>query len=280
MMSILLYACFITGFCMLLLLSTFGKDGWSYLSVDAVLASLNSDFSVSLYTLGPVVLVFLLSIATRQARFADHNWYIAVGIVVIRIASTIVSDRARRGSLFRSVFLSVVCISIARIVNEAVMSKQTVNYASLHGSTIVLLAWLGTVLVMWKLVADAKFGSFDDYPSYRRTILHLYDTYQEKFRTSITIYGKKREIEYRLLFAIMIAEDMNRPGFVRIIEWLLFRQKSVQLAQEIISGSYKIHTKETKEEYALVRLVAADYNGGAYPEIVADIYYLLKDTNH
>jgi hypothetical protein len=296
-MFTLLYILVIVAFFGILLLFTFGRGGWGFLSVDSLIANLNNNFLVGLYILLPAILTFLVTIATRHRSFAVRNWWIAIGMAVVRLSLVVFFNRWHQIRKFMYLLVSVASIAIAYGVNRAVIDS-TSSYASFSANTVVLIMWFAAVLVAAKMLGEARFGELDEYAGYRRNIVRLYNTYQAKFNAIIQPSYKSNPIKHRLLFSIMIAEDINRPGLIRLVERMLFpfksiattgimqvtakeylsNSKSITIAQEMISGSYKQHQKAIKEEYALIRAVAGDYNGDAYPELVADIYFVLKDN--
>jgi hypothetical protein len=298
-MFLLLYLGIIFGFFLLVLFLTFGSNGWDYMSIDAVVANLENNFLIGLYVALPAVLVFLVTIATKSTSFAHYNWWIAVGIGVVRILILLVTSRWR---LIRAPLLALATaasILLAYFVCHAVLSDKS-TLTTLSPGLLVTMMWFVTVLILAKLLSEARFGNLDEDSAYNGNVYALYAKYSKHFDQIIAPYFRKDPVAYRLLFAIMISEDINRPGIVRLTERMLFpfkniattgimqvtakeylsNQKSVSIAQEIIKGSYNRNKREVKEEYSLVRAVANDYNGGVYPELVADIYFILKEREY
>lgn len=298
-MFILLYAAIVLAFFIVVFLLTFGSNGWDYMSIDAVVANLENNFLIGLFVILPAVLVFLVTIATKDASFAHNNWWIAGGIAAVRLLVLLITSRWR---LIRTPLLALATaasILLAYFVCQAVLSDKS-TLTTLSPGLLVTIMWFVTVLLFTKLVSEARFGNLDEDSEYNGNVYHLYAKYSKHFDQIITTYFKKDPVAYRLLFAIMISEDINRPGIVRLAERMLFpfkniattgimqvtakeylsNQKSVTIAQELIKGSYKRNKRDYKEEYSLVRAVANDYNGGVYPELVADIYFILKEHDY
>lgn len=295
-MFVVLYIAIIALFFGLLLLLTFGSNGWDFVSIDLTLAVLHNDFLIGLYVLLPAVYVFIFTVLSRNYDFATYNWLIALGIAVVRFIAIIAFSRWHIVPKIRWFLISVTSIAMAYLVCQAVLSSHA-SFSSFNANTVVLIMWFVSVLVIGKLLGGAKFGNIDEYTPYRDNIRRLYSKYQEQYKSEVAYSRLRNSTKYRLLFSIMIAEDLNRPGIIRILERALFsfssiattgimqvsskdylsNQKSIVMAQEIIDESYKRHYKQTKEEYPLVRSITADYNGDAYPELVADIYYILKE---
>lgn len=298
-MFALLYLGIVAGFFLLMFLVTFGPGGWGYVSIDALVANLENNFLVGLYVLLPAVLVFLLTIATKHQPFAKHNWWIAVGIGVMRLLILVVTSRWRLVRTSFMVLATVTSVLVSYAVCRAVLSDNSV-FTTGGTNLLVIIMWFVTVLIGAKLLGEARFGNLDEDSAYRDNVSWLYKKYRKQFDQVIRPIYKKNPVAYRLLFAIMISEDINRPGLVRLVERMIFpfknvattgimqvtageylsNQKSVVVAQELIQGSYKRHSQKTSEEYSLVRAVASDYNGGAYPELVADIYFILKEHDY
>jgi hypothetical protein len=244
-------------------------------------------------------LVFLFTIATKNSSFAQNNWWIAVGIGVVRLLILLVTSRWRliRVSLFA--LATITSIVLAYFTCRAVISDRS-TFTALNPDLLVIIMWFVTILILAKLLSESRFGNLDEDSAYNGNVYALYAKYSKHFDQIITPYFRKDPVAYRLLFAIMISEDINRPGIVRLTERMLFpfkniattgimqvtakeylsNQKSVSIAQELIKGSYNRNKRKVKEEYSLVRAVANDYNGGVYPELVADIYFILKERNY
>lgn len=295
-MIILAYTAAVISFFVIILLLTFGARGWGYVSIDSIVANLHNDFLIGLYVLLPVVVVFLFTIATPVSIYSKYNWTISLGIGVVRLVILLISSRGYmvRKTLWLVMTMASIILSI--YICKAVITSRT-SFSPTNSSPVIMIMWFVVVLVAAKLLGDAKFGNLDEDELYRKNVLRLFSKYHVQFNRTIGPLFKKDPIAFRILFAIMIAEDTNRPGIVRLVERALFpyrtisttgimqvtakeylsNNKSVVIAQEIIGASYQRHSTKIKEDYGLVRAVAYDYNGGVYPELVADIYFILKE---
>jgi len=296
-MFIFLYIGVVLLFFVILMLLTFGKKGWDYIGIDTVIANINNKFLVGLFVFLPAVVVFLLTIFTRNAPFAQYNWFIAGGIAIVRLITIIVGDRFHMVKIFPWLFMSALSIAVSYIACSAVMAMAPSDLFN-NANTIVLIMWFVTVLIIGNLLSEAQFGSLDDNDSYNRNVDRLYRKYQKKFEDVIQQSFKRDLRKRRILFSIMIAEDINRPGIVRLVERMLFpfthiattgimqvtaseylsNSKSVEIAQEMVNGFYKRQKRKYNDnDYLLVRAIASDYNEGIYPELVVDIFFTLKD---
>ena len=269
------------------------------MSIDAIVANLENNFLVGLYVFLPAVVVFLVTIATKHSSFSHNNWWIAVGIGIVRIAILLITSRWR---LIRTPLIALATttsIAISYFACQAVL-KDNSALTTINSNLLVIIMWFISVLVIAKLMSESHFGDLDEHTAYCNNVDSLYNKYRKHFDKNIELFFRKDPVAYRLLFAIMISEDINRPGIVRLAERMLFpykhiattgimqvtaeeylsNRKSVTIAQELIKGSYRRNKKDVKEEYTLIRAVAGDYNGGVYPELIADIYFILKESDY
>lgn len=166
-------------------------------------------------------------------------------------------------------------------------------------SRVVLssLLWALSSLLLLYSIKEFLPYRFYDFKAQQHHVTNLYKKYQKRYSAHLEEAFQKDVQLRRLFFAILVTEDLNRPLVFRTFERLFFRfgfinttgimqvtsprklsdRKSVELAQNMILGSYNNHRVNEKIEYMLVRAVAFDYNNGDfYRELIVDTYYNLK----
>jgi hypothetical protein len=280
-----------------LLLSSYGRRGSDYIGIDTFITSINSNFNVLDYVLLPVVAVFIVTALTRQSTYSRFDWLIAVFIMAIRFVAIIAMSRWQLVHKARWLFFSLLSVVAGIVVCRAVLDTNS-PFLRLSGNTIILISWLIASVLIYKLLSQSRFGDLDEYAAYRRNVIRLHKMYRLRYEAELTKAFKVTTVLNRIIFSIMIAEDLNRPILARKLEWFTFKRhqkastgimqitakeylsnsKSIAIAQEIILGSYNSNKKKKKDEYSLIKAVALDYNGDFYPELVADIYYILKEN--
>jgi hypothetical protein len=278
----------------IILLASFGLRGWNYASVDIVLSEVNQSFLILPFTLSPAIYTFIVVYAAHSFGYSlQLVWLVSLVIIVIRLIGLVVASRISRVPLARWIIASIVSVIVAYLVNVAVV-HEFMNTNVVGPVTLVMI--VVSIVGIGVLFSTARFGDLDELASYEKSIEESFERYEKKFGKLLQPEYKKDSVKYLLFFSVMTAEDLNRPRVVRIIENIVSRfrtvsttgimqvsaqsvlsdAKSVVLAKELITGSYARHSKKTKDTYSLVRQVAADYNGDAYPDLVIDIFFILK----
>lgn len=301
MLSVLTYISLAILFLFFILFLSFGWKGKNYFSVDVFISEINQKFLVLPYIIAPAIYIFLvlyfLNASSIEFDGINNLWLVSLLVACIRFAAIIVTSRFERIPKKTWIIASVASVLISWHINSVVL--QEFQYINGFGP-IILLMLVVSVIGIHSMLATARFGDLDELASYEKFILDAYRRYTMKYKSLLGPQVKEGTLPFLIFFSIMIAEDINRPRAVRIIENVLARfhavsttgimqvsadevlsdAKSVALAKELISGSYRRHKKKLNDTYDLVRAVASDYNGDAYPDLVIDIYYIIKRSKN
>lgn len=278
----------------ILLLVEYGTKGWSFLSVDSAVKTLNHSFFTLPYVFGPIIFVGVVEyVAILTGVSVQNTWLIVPFIVMLRFLAIILLSRLNRVRIVYIVLLSSLAIILSAVLYPmGVTGIQSSSFS--HPATI--LATVIMALGVYSLFSNARFGDIDIEESYHTAVLDNYRRYTKQYDHIVPRWFQPGTTQRRILFAIMITEDLNRPKLTRFIEKLVFRifdsmstgimqvqssrylsdSESIQLACKIIKSSYSHHLKSEDDDYHLVRLVANDYNSSVYAEIVSEVYYIIK----
>jgi hypothetical protein len=227
----------------------------------------------------------------------DMLWFVVAAIVIIRFSAIVVSSRLKRVSLPVILVLSILTLLFSAVALSTALPEMTAGNFS---HPVVFLLTIAMVLSFYSFLSEARFGDLDEEQSYSRAVLALYEKYADHYSEVIPAWFKKGSVQHRILFSIMITEDLNRPKIARLFERIIFKRgnnmstgimqfqsstylsndQSIALASKMIQSSYRNHVKTEKDEYLLIRHVANDYNSSVYAEIVSEVYYILKKHKH
>lgn len=294
-MVLLLYVGLIGLYFAISLLQKFGLKSWQYFSVDTIVEALNHNFQFNLYAFLPLCMMFLLSVVTHGHTFARFNWLLVLGIVVIRVVVVLLTERRLFMRPVSWPMVSVIIVGAAYFINKSLTTQAGFNMNS-SNLAVYQIMWSLVAVLGLSLLSDTFVGDLGDSMNYRMHMLKTFTIHQANFIPMLETSFRRDKVLQRIFFAIMLVEDFNRPRLARAFERLLFKtgkaastgimqmtagaslsdEQSVTLAQERIGGAYRHFKKNNSEEYQLVRDVAGDYNSGGYPDMVIEIYYLLK----
>lgn len=290
--------CFLLAviFFIILIFFSFGFKGTNYFSVDIFLSEINQKFLIVPYIISPAVYIFVIIYILNIIGFrfnTNYLWITSVVIIFIRILAIVVASRLKRIQLLRWFLVSILAILVAFVTNHVILQELNGNNVN---RPLTLIMSVISIVSIGSLFHNARFGDLDKIASYEKAIRHSFKMLQTKYGNTIGSQFDKGGIKYLIFFSIMIAEDLNRPRAVRMVENIVakFRpisttgimqvssesilsdEKSVELAKELIGGSFDRHSKNIQDTYELVRAVAGDYNGDAYPDLVVDIFYIIR----
>lgn len=252
------------------------------ISIDTLLDDARSRDGVITYTSSIFVLGFLITHFISDVSLP----LLALSIGLINLFLTIAFSRFRSTNILG--FVVSVCIATA-VMYLLEQSSSTRQY---NLEDIMFIA----AVVFLALQNPTRY--FDQNRAYTSAIERKYKVLYKKYSDTIDNFTPDDNVLRRIITSVLIAEDMNRPKLFRLLELPLLAvkkpltlgimqvstrvyisdKKSLEIASNKITGSYLKRIRRSKSEYNLVKGVAADYNGGAYPEIIVDIYFTILEA--
>lgn len=248
--------------------------------------------------LGPTVFISVVSMLLYQFRFDEFVksiWLVVVWYVFLNI--TIV--------LFWGIFplVNKVLYFTTHLATIG-LSYWIYNSTLIRGIEFVLpdIAslrtefWLIILFFFYYVLNNLSPDYNADYNRREEFIKGRYHKLRDRYYSVLTEPFKNDSFLEKTLFSIMIAEDINRPSFVRFFERILFpfnlvksigimqvkfdkfltNEESIKIAQQIILEAFGEYKDKTDHNRELFRNVASKYNkGNKYRVDVMEIFSII-----
>jgi hypothetical protein len=283
------------------IVSIYGYYLQSGFSVGGLVLSWNFDTNYVVTLLLPPLLVTITAITLVSI---DKSWLLPglwlTSLFIFLFRTLLITVTQRLGSIRTADWLSsgLLSILLAFLVTRLAIYAQ----ASLRLSpqTAAVLIWSFGLLAFLYVVHELLPRQFGGGLIQRQFIGDLYVKFYAKFHTELNKPYKDDIILHRLFFAILITEDMNRPAIFRFFERLVFPlgfigttgimqvmnkekltdEKSIDLAQKLITGYYHDANQRFDTEYMRIHSVAYRYNDGDfYSDLIVSTYYTLVELD-
>ncbi len=290
---------FSLGLIFILVNNYFGSrsSGLGYLSYyDVSKIPSESGFNFLFRVLGPSVFISICSIFLYKLDLdllVDNIYFAVIFYVVINFVIITFLDRWCFVNKLTYVLTQLGMILTAYYFYILSLSRG-LEYILPEPGNFRTELWFIVILYFYGLSQNYRSGD-DSFERRRIVVREKYKFLKNKYTYLLSGKLLDDDVLRMKFFSIMIAEDINRPRFVRVIEKLFFplhlvktsgimQVKSVEYLSD--EQSIKIAEKKVLESFnktistspfEIIVAVCKDYNGGLYKDLIISIYRDISD---
>ena len=280
---------------LLLAINYFGgkSRGFGYVSSTDILGQTgNFGFNFLFRILTPSIYISAVSILfyyLGMFNFVNNIYLIVLYYILINFIVIILLNRWSFVNK-TSYFVTQFCIFLTAYLFYSLALSKGLNYILPEAGNFRTELWLLVLIYLYDL-AKNYYPENSFYKKRSIALVKRFKQFEKKYFHLLKPTIKDNYELYKIFFAIMLVEDLNRPVIFRFLEKIIFPigfiqtsgimqvkskkylsdEESINLAQEKILKIINFNQNPSSDE--LIQKICKDYNGLLYFEQVNSIYH-------